>query len=106
MSDQTDILTTMTAWQKSGETIAIATVVDTWGSAPRARGSQMVITQSGRMAGSVSGGCVEAAVVEAAADVFATGLPQTLEYGITDDRAWDVGLACGGKLTVFLEVLR
>jgi xanthine dehydrogenase accessory factor len=100
-----DILTEATAWQAAGDPTAIATVVDCWGSAPRPRGSRMAISASGRMAGSVSGGCVEGAVAEAAKDVFVTGKPQLLEYGITNETAWEVGLACGGKLTVFLERL-
>ena len=102
-SDIDDILRIAADWQAAGERIALATVVETWGSAPRPPGSRMALTQSGRIAGSVSGGCVEAAVVDAAARTFSTGAPQTLEFGITNDRAWEVGLACGGKLTVFLE---
>lgn len=103
--DETDILATALAWHDEGEQVAIATVIDTWGSAPRPRGSRMVLTRSGRMAGSVSGGCVEGAVAEAARQSFADGRPQRLEFGISDGRAWEVGLACGGKLSVFLEVL-
>jgi xanthine dehydrogenase accessory factor len=98
-----DILATASAWQAAGDTTAIATVVETWGSSPRPLGSQMAVSASGRMAGSVSGGCVEAAVAEAAARSFADGVPQVLEFGISNERAWEVGLACGGKLTVFLE---
>jgi xanthine/CO dehydrogenase XdhC/CoxF family maturation factor len=98
-----DILQIAATWHEQGEPTAIATVVDTWGSAPRPRGSRMAITASGRMAGSVSGGCVEGAVADAAKLTFATGAPQLLEYGISNERAWEVGLACGGKLTIFLE---
>jgi len=98
-----DILQIAATWHEEGESTAIATVVDTWGSAPRPRGSRMAITASGRMAGSVSGGCVEGAVADAARTTFATGAPQLLEYGISNERAWEVGLACGGKLTIFLE---
>ncbi len=100
-----DALATAAAWHAAGERVAIATVVDTWGSSPRPRGSRLVLTQSGRMAGSVSGGCVEGAVAEAASRTFADGAPQILEFGITNERAWEVGLACGGKLTVLLERL-
>jgi xanthine dehydrogenase accessory factor len=100
-----DVLEDAAAWHAAGDIVAIATVVDTWGSSPRPRGSRMVVTASGRMAGSVSGGCVEAAVAEAARATFSTGAPQVLEFGITNERAWEVGLACGGKLTVFLERL-
>jgi xanthine/CO dehydrogenase XdhC/CoxF family maturation factor len=98
-----DILEQATAWHAQGDTTAIATVVETWGSSPRPRGSRLAISASGRMAGSVSGGCIEGAVAEAAASTLAPGHPQLLEYGVTDERAWEVGLACGGKLTVFLE---
>jgi xanthine dehydrogenase accessory factor len=105
MTDAEDMLETAATWHEAGETVAIATVIDTWGSSPRPRGSRMVLTRSGRMAGSVSGGCVEAAVADAAANTFADGGTQVLEFGITDDRAWEVGLACGGKLTVLLERL-
>ncbi len=105
MTDVEDALATAAAWHAAGERVAIATVVDTWGSSPRPRGSRLVLTQSGRMAGSVSGGCVEGAVAEAASRTFADGAPQILEFGITNERAWEVGLACGGKLTVLLERL-
>ncbi len=98
-----DILEQAKAWLADGETIALATVVATWGSSPRPAGSRMAITQSGKMAGSVSGGCIEAAIVDAAQHSFVSGQPQLLHYGVTDERAWGVGLACGGKLTVFLE---
>jgi xanthine dehydrogenase accessory factor len=98
-----DVLEAAAEWAAAGDITAIATVVETWGSSPRPAGSRLAISASGRMAGSVSGGCVEGAVAEAAQDVFATGVPRVLEYGITNERAWEVGLACGGKLTVFLE---
>ena len=100
-----DVLAQAATWHEAGEPTAIATVVETWGSSPRPSGSRMALTASGHMAGSVSGGCIEAAVAEAARRSFETGEPQMLEYGITDERAWEVGLACGGKLTVFLEVV-
>jgi xanthine dehydrogenase accessory factor len=103
--DSDDILAQAAAWLQAGEATALATVVETWGSSPRPPGSRMALTRSGRMAGSVSGGCIEAAVADAAIRSLATGAPQVLEYGITDERAWEVGLACGGKLTVFLERL-
>ena len=100
-----NILEQAAAWHAEGDQTVIATVVETWGSSPRPRGSRLAISAAGRMAGSVSGGCVEGAVAEAADRTFATGVPQLLEYGITNERAWEVGLACGGKLTVFLERL-
>ena len=83
----------------------IATVTETWGSSPRPPGSQMAVTVSGRMAGSVSGGCIEGAVADAAQRTIADGQPQLLDFGVTDERAWEVGLACGGKLKVFVEAL-
>jgi xanthine dehydrogenase accessory factor len=104
MSDE-DVLATAAAWAAEGETVALATVVDTWGSSPRPAGSRLAVTASGRMAGSVSGGCIEGAVAEAARRTMETGAPQLLDYGISDERAWEVGLACGGKLQVFLERL-
>jgi xanthine dehydrogenase accessory factor len=100
-----DVLQTAEAWLAAGERVAVATVVDTWGSSPRPRGSRMVVTGSGKMAGSVSGGCIEGAVAEAAGLTLDSGAPQLLEFGVTDDRAWEVGLACGGRLTVFVERL-
>ncbi len=101
-----DILTQVSAWLAEGETVALATVVASWGSSPRPPGSRMAITLNGRMAGSVSGGCVEGAVVEAAEEVIRTGLPQTLRYGVSDERAWEVGLPCGGSMEVFVEAVR
>jgi xanthine dehydrogenase accessory factor len=104
--DAEDILSIADAWQGAGEQVAIATVTETWGSSPRPAGSRMAITQSGRMAGSVSGGCIEGAVAEAALQTIATGAPQVLDFGVTNERAWEVGLACGGKVKVFVERLQ
>ena len=100
-----DILGTAAGWLAQGEQVAIATVTETWGSSPRPAGSQMAVTASGRMAGSVSGGCIEGAVAEAARQTMASGSTQLLDFGITNERAWEVGLACGGKLKVFVEPL-
>ena len=100
-----DILATAAGWRAEGELVAIATVTETWGSSPRPAGSQLAVTKSGRMAGSVSGGCIEGAVAEVAMKTIETGIPQLLDFGITDERAWEVGLACGGKLKVFVEKL-
>jgi xanthine dehydrogenase accessory factor len=100
-----DILATAARWVAEGEQVAIATVVETWGSSPRPAGSRLVVTASGRMEGSVSGGCIEGAVADVAKQTMATGTPQLLDFGISDDRAWEVGLACGGKLKVFVEKL-
>ena len=105
MSEAEDVLGTARHWLDAGETVALATVTETWGSSPRPPGSQMAVTASGRMAGSVSGGCIEGAVADAAQQTMQTGSPLLLDFGITDERAWEVGLACGGKLKVFVERL-
>lgn len=105
MNDNEDILATAGLWAAAGEQVAIATVVETWGSSPRPAGSQLAVTMSGRMAGSVSGGCIEGAVADAAKDAMRSGTPKLLDFGISDETAWQVGLSCGGKLTVFVEPL-
>ena len=104
-TDVEDVLTQAAAWRQAGEQVAIATVTETWGSSPRPAGSQMAVTKSGRMAGSVSGGCIEGAVADAALRTMETGTPQLLDFGVTNERAWEVGLACGGKVKVFVERL-
>jgi xanthine/CO dehydrogenase XdhC/CoxF family maturation factor len=93
-----DVLTEAAAWHKESRQVAIATVVGTWGSSPRPVGSQMAIDATGRFTGSVSGGCLEAAVVEEALQVIATKKPKLLEFNVADETAWSVGLACGGRL--------
>lgn len=98
-----DVLAVAGAWAAAGEQVALATVTETWGSSPRPPGSQMAVTASGRMAGSVSGGCIEGAVAGVAQEVMETGTPQWLDFGVSDEQAWQVGLACGGKLKVFVE---
>lgn len=100
-----DILPSLETWRRQGEQIAIATVIDTWGSAPRQVGSKMAITLGGRVAGSVSAGCVEGAVIEEALAVIRSGLPRLLSYGVSDEAAFDVGLACGGTIKIFVEPL-
>jgi xanthine/CO dehydrogenase XdhC/CoxF family maturation factor len=90
-------------WRAAGERVAIATVVKVEGSAPRPVGATMAVSSGGDLAGSVSGGCVESAVFEEAQEVLETGTPKLLRYGITDEMAWDVGLACGGTIEVFVE---
>ena len=90
-------------WQKAGHGVALATVVETWGSAPRPAGSSLVINDDGTFLGSVSGGCVEGAVVTEALDVIASGQPKMLEFGVADETAWNVGLSCGGTIRVFVE---
>ena len=104
-SDAEDILATAAAWRTAGEDVALATVVETWGSSPRPAGSRLAVTATGRMAGSVSGGCIEGAVADAARQTMQTTVPQLLDFGISDERAWEVGLACGGTLKVFVEKL-
>ncbi len=98
-----DLIPEIDAWRAAGERVALATVVKVEGSAPRPVGSSMAVTDAGRFAGSVSGGCVETAVIEEALEVLASGRPKLLRYGITDEMAWDVGLACGGTIEVFVE---
>lgn len=90
-------------WHRAGRGVALATVVETWGSAPRPVGSQLVIDAGGAMEGSVSGGCVEGAVVVEALEAIADGAPRLLEYGVSDDEAFAVGLACGGRIRVMVE---
>jgi len=103
--DTEDILAVAAGWAAQGEQVALATVVETWGSSPRPAGSRLAVTKSGKLAGSVSGGCIEGAVADAAQQTMASGRPQLLDFGISDERAWEVGLACGGKLKVFVETL-
>ena len=92
-------------WQAEGRHVALATVIETWGSAPQPVGSQLVIDEAGNFLGSVSGGCVEAEVITEAADVIASGAPKALEFGVEDNKAWSVGLACGGAIRIFVEPL-
>ena len=100
-----DILSQVERWRQEGKQVAIATVVKVSGSSLQGLGSKMAISSSGDMAGSVSGGCVEGAVVEEAQEVIKQGKPKLVEYGITDDLAWSVGLACGGTIQVFVDPL-
>lgn len=100
-----DHLEQIIAWREEGQEIALATVIRTWGSSPRPVGSSMVITSEGEMAGSVSGGCVESAVVESAFQVLENGASQLLHFGVADETAWEVGLACGGEIDVFIRPL-
>ena len=93
-------------WQGEGRRLALATVIETWGSAPRPAGSQLVIDADGNFEGSVSGGCVEGAVVAEAVDVIDTGRSRMLEFGVADETAWEVGLSCGGRIRVRVEPIR
>jgi xanthine/CO dehydrogenase XdhC/CoxF family maturation factor len=103
LSSEADILASAEAWRTAGKGVAIATVVETWGSAPRPVGSHLVIDEDGNFLGSVSGGCVESAVVTEAIDVIETGSPRLLEFGVADETAWHVGLSCGGRIGVYVE---
>ncbi len=98
-----DILAAAEQWRGEGREVAIATVIETWGSAPRPVGSHLAIDGEGRFLGSVSGGCVEGAVVTEALDVIASGEAKTLEFGVADETAWRVGLSCGGRIKVYVE---
>jgi xanthine/CO dehydrogenase XdhC/CoxF family maturation factor len=106
ISTDTDILRAAEDWARAGRGVAIATVVETWGSAPRPVGSHLVIDGEGNFLGSVSGGCVESAVVAEAADVIADGKARLLEFGVADAAAWQVGLSCGGRIKVYVEPVR
>ena len=103
LSSDNDILKAAEDWRKKGRSVALATVVETWGSAPRPAGSSLVINDDGTFLGSVSGGCVEGAVVTEALDVIEDGKSRMLEFGVADETAWKVGLSCGGRIRVFVE---
>ena len=105
LSTEEDILTAAEDWRSKGRDVAIATVVETWGSAPRPVGSHLVIDGEGNFLGSVSGGCVEGAVVTEALEVITAGAPKMLEFGVADETAWKVGLSCGGRIKVYVERL-
>jgi len=100
-----DILADIDRWRAEGKRMALATVVQTWGSAPRRAGSKMVIASDGQFSGSVSGGCVENAVIEAALDSMKTDQARLLHFGVADETAWEVGLACGGSIDIFVQPL-
>ncbi|MGE0499980.1 MAG: XdhC family protein [Rhizobiaceae bacterium] len=105
LDETRDPLLLAEGWAKEGRKVAIATVVETWGSAPRPVGSHLVIDADGNFHGSVSGGCVEGAVVTEALDVIDAGKPRMLEFGVADETAWRVGLSCGGRIRVYVERL-
>jgi xanthine/CO dehydrogenase XdhC/CoxF family maturation factor len=98
-----DVLNEAAQWRKGGRNVALATVVSTWGSSPRPIGSHLAVDEDGKFVGSVSGGCIEGAVVSEAMEVMNSGKPKVLEYGVTNELAWEVGLACGGTIQVFVE---
>lgn len=98
-----DELTRLAEWTAAGRAVALATVVSTWGSSPRPVGSHLVINDKGEFQGSVSGGCIEGAVVAEALEVMTEGEPRTLEFGVSDEEAWEVGLSCGGAIRIYVE---
>ena len=98
-----DVLEEVDAWVANGEKVALATVIDVKRSAPRPPGAKMAISEPGEITGAVSGGCVEGAVVEVAEEVLGGGAPRLLHFGIADEEAWDVGLPCGGEISVWVE---
>ena len=100
-----DILDDLERWKTDGVSIALGTVVQAWGSSPRRPGAKMILASDGRISGSVSGGCVEVAVAEAGLKSLKSGQPQLLHFGVADETAWDVGLACGGNIDVFVKPL-
>jgi xanthine/CO dehydrogenase XdhC/CoxF family maturation factor len=102
-ADSEDVLARAAEWHSVGKGVAIATVVSTWGSSPRPAGSRLAVDAQSNFIGSVSGGCIEGAVIQEALEVIKTGAPRLLDFGVTNEQAWSVGLACGGKLQVFVE---
>ncbi len=101
----TQVLEMADQWQAAGRRVAIATVFATWGSSPRPLGSQLLVDEHGEFLGSVSGGCIEGAVVGEALEVIASGTPRLLDFGVSDETAWEAGLSCGGKVRVYVEPL-
>jgi xanthine/CO dehydrogenase XdhC/CoxF family maturation factor len=93
------------AWRDAGRKVALATVVSTWGSSPRPAGSMLIVDEQGEMQGSVSGGCIEGAVIREAMEIMAGAPPRLLEFGVSNEEAWEVGLACGGRVQVWVEVI-
>lgn len=102
-TDHDKVLETAQTWIDAGHHVALATVIKTWGSAPRPAGSQLAVRKDGTFVGSVSGGCVEGAVIGEAMDAMADGKPRKLCFGVTNDQAWEVGLACGGQIEIYVE---
>ncbi len=100
-----DVLERVQAWRETGKKAALATVVATWGSSPRPVGAMLGVDEDGQMVGSVSGGCIEGAVVTEALDIMEGAAPRLLEFGVSNEEAWEVGLACGGRVEVFVEAV-
>lgn len=105
LSKDDDVLSEAALWREEGRDVALATVVKTWGSSPRPVGSHLAIDGNSNFVGSVSGGCIEGAVIHEALDVMQEGKPRVLKYGVTHEMAWEVGLACGGQVHVYVERL-
>ena len=105
LSKDDDVLSEAALWREEGRDVALATVVKTWGSSPRPVGSHLAIDGNSNFVGSVSGGCIEGAVIHEALDVMREGKPRVLKYGVTHEMAWEVGLACGGQVHVYVERL-
>lgn len=97
------VLDIASTWLGEGRKVALATVIETWGSAPQPVGSQLVVDAAGNFMGAVSGGCVEGEVITEALESIATGVPKILSFGVADETAWKVGLACGGKIRIYVE---
>ena len=105
MNAHVDVMDLVAAMKSAEQAFVLATVVRTWGSSPRPAGSKLAVDDTGAFVGSVSGGCIEAAVITAALDVIAGAPAQRLGFGVSDAAAWEVGLACGGKVEVFVEAV-
>jgi xanthine/CO dehydrogenase XdhC/CoxF family maturation factor len=103
--DHEHVLEQAALWKRAGKQVALATVVSTWGSSPRPVGSQLAIDGEGNFIGSVSGGCIEGAVVHEALASIGDGKPRVLDFGVSDEMAWEVGLSCGGKISVYVEAV-
>ncbi len=106
MSNHDNVLEEAAGWLAEGRRVALATVIETWGSAPRPVGSQLAIRDDAQFVGSVSGGCIEGDVVTRALETLDTGKTEILEYGVSDAMAWEVGLACGGRIRVMVEPVK
>tara|TARA_B100000686_G_C16802814_1_gene987380 strand:- start:3937 stop:4266 length:330 start_codon:yes stop_codon:yes gene_type:complete len=103
MKEIDEILSQAFIWRKENKNVALATVISTWGSSPRPIGSQMTVSDKLEILGSVSGGCIEGAVIAEAQEIMKTGKPKLLKFGVSNSKAWDVGLTCGGKIEVYVE---
>ncbi len=103
MTDDAEVLEQAAAWVEAGMGVALATVTSTWGSALRPVGSQLAVNERGAFAGSVSGGCIEAAVVQEGLSSIRDGQVRRLSYGVSNEKAWELGMACGGKIEVYVE---